>query len=37
MPTSATRFRVVTKGGKKIRLGFRGNKVVEHKVLKKKR
>ena len=33
-----TRFRVrTTKSGKKVRLGFRGGKVVETKRLKKKR
>ncbi len=31
------RFRVVKRGGKKVRLAFRGNKVVEAKKLKKKR
>ena len=31
-----TRFRVVTRGGKKIRLAFKkgANKVIEHKTLK---
>jgi hypothetical protein len=31
------RFRVVTRGGKKIRLAFRGNKVVEATKLPKKK
>lgn len=36
MPSKATRFRVkTTKSGKKVRLGFKGNKVVETKRLKK--
>jgi hypothetical protein len=30
------RFRVVTRGGKKTRLAFRGNKVVETKNLSRK-
>lgn len=33
MPIPGARYRVVKKGGKKIRLAFKGNKVVEHKVL----
>ena len=33
MPLEGVRYRVVRRGGKKIRLAFRGNKVVEHKVL----
>ena len=37
MPIKGTnvRYRVVHKGGKNIRLAFKGSKVVEHKVLKK--
>lgn len=31
------RFRVVTRGSKKVRLAFRGNKVVEAKKLKKRK
>ena len=39
MPLKGTnvRYRVVHKGGKNIRLAFKGNKVVEHKVLKQTR
>jgi hypothetical protein len=38
MPLRGVRYRVkTTKTGKKIRLAFRGNKVVEAKRLRKKR
>ena len=38
MPLKGVRYRVVTRGGKKIRLAFRGKKkVVEAKVLKRKK
>jgi len=37
VPLKGARYRVVHKGGKNIRLAFKGNKVVEHKVLKKKK
>jgi hypothetical protein len=33
MPLKGVRYRVVTKKGKKIRLAFRGNEVVEAKNL----
>ena len=33
MPIANARYRVVTRGGKKIRLAFVGNKVVEAKNL----
>ena len=34
MPLKGVRYRVVTRGGEKVRLAFRGNKVVEAKNLK---
>ncbi len=37
MPLTGVRYRVIRRGGKKIRLAFRGNKVVEAKALPHKR
>lgn len=34
MPLKGVRYRVVRRGGRKIRLAFRGNRVVEAKNLK---
>lgn len=37
MPLRGVKYRVVTRGGKKIRLAYRGGKVVEAKVLPKRK